>query len=728
VIVCTFITIRSIVYGTAYSQSIPHSVAFRTFHADDTEHHDLASFGMKLQNFDAESTIYYYNYPAHSDSIGLVNYDQVSGEFIVNISRFEDWNSGDLLKFNFVGDYDSELELILEKSSTSFTNGGDLVFGYDPHEIVVSELSPAVGSINISENDLIAFSVVAEEPMSNPITYVWFLNDSVVSISSSYSYQTDLESSGTHIVKLNLDNNYNSNSMVEYSWTVTVTDVDQDIVVNSLAPAEGSVTINEMEEINFAIDATDPDGNDLGYSWKMKKGTDDFVEQSTVATYDFTTDYASAGTYTVTLDLTDNFGTKKLKGSEELRGTKNSLSYFWTVTVDDVDQDIVVNSLAPAEGSVTINEMEEINFAIDATDPDGNDLGYSWKMKKGTDDFVEQSTIATYDFTTDYASAGTYIVTLDLTDNFGAKKLKGSEELRGTKNSLSYFWTVTVTDVDQDIVVNSLAPVEGAVTISEMEEINFAIDATDPDGNDLGYSWKMKKGEEAFVEQSTVATYDFTTDYASAGTYTVTLDLTDNFGAKKLEGSKELRGTKNSLSYFWTVTVADVSPLIPNNISISVNSSRKLLISWDEITDASYILYAGDDPYGEIGSWEIVQSALAINEYSTVLQVDDSMKFYRIASEYEGTFSEPSTVSGFIKYSIAENDYSLISIPFEQSQILASEFATYLDEEAVTDIESISLWNNSSDYWDQYIAGYEFDYSVSDGNSYLVYNILQNSV
>ena len=197
------------------------------------------------------------------------------------------------------------------------------------------------------------------------------------------------------------------------AWVYLEEVPDQEIVVNELMPVDFTQTIDETEAISFLIDAYDPDGNDLEYSWQV-----DAVEVSTDSTYDFETDYTSAGVYVVTLFVTDNYG------------TRNELNYTWDVTVNDVDQEIVVNEILPPEGDLEIDETETIEFSIDAYDPDGNDLEYSWQV-----DAVEVSTEASYYFETDYTSAGDYVVTLDVTDNFVSR------------NELNFLWNVTVNDV-----------------------------------------------------------------------------------------------------------------------------------------------------------------------------------------------------------------------------------------------------------------------------------------
>ena len=113
----------------------------------------------------------------------------------------------------------------------------------------------------------------------------------------------------------------------------------------------------------------------------------------------------------------------------------------WVFLEEVPDQEIVVNELLPVDFNQTIDETETISFLIDAYDPDGNDLEYSWQI-----DAVEVSTEASYDFETDYTSAGVYVVTLDVTDNFGSR------------NELNFLWNVTVNDVvgSGEIIIPSI--------------------------------------------------------------------------------------------------------------------------------------------------------------------------------------------------------------------------------------------------------------------------------
>ncbi|MCK5051884.1 MAG: PKD domain-containing protein [Candidatus Cloacimonetes bacterium] len=326
---------------------------------------------------------------------------------------------------------------------------------------------------------------------------------------------------------------------------------DAEIVTIEIIPTPGNVTINETESIDFSFSGYDPNGSDLEYSWEV-----DDVVVSNDCTYLFTTDVSSAGEYVITLDITDNFGISDTTDKIKQLGRKarprdsgrSAISFSWNVTVIDIDQNIVVNDLSFADYSggiwqtidQTIDEIDSLNFFISANDPDGNILEYNWEL-----DGAVVSSDSTYQFNTDYTSAGEYVVTLEVTDNFGTDRASQG----AYRNTLIYTWDIVVNDVDQSIVVIELVPPEGSITIDEEDVINFSIEAFDPDGNDLEYSWRVDG-----IEESTENTFIFITDENSAGDYVITLSVSDNYG------------TRDEQTFSWDIHVND-----------TVNSSSLLL-------------------------------------------------------------------------------------------------------------------------------------------------------
>ncbi|PID29096.1 MAG: hypothetical protein CR982_03895, partial [Candidatus Cloacimonadota bacterium] len=168
------------------------------------------------------------------------------------------------------------------------------------------------------------------------------------------------------------------------------------IVVTELLPEVGNtVVISEGDSTSFSIDASDPDGNELNYSWKL-----DSTEVSTISSYKYTPDYNSAGNHTLTLSVTDNYGTKI---------SRSNLSYSWNITVDNVNRAPSIVSQVPGYNFVVIDENQTLSFSIFATDSDNDSLSYSWFIN-GTDQGVNYSSLYT-NFT-----VGEYIVKAIVTD------------------------------------------------------------------------------------------------------------------------------------------------------------------------------------------------------------------------------------------------------------------------------------------------------------------------
>jgi len=230
---------------------------------------------------------------------------------------------------------------------------------------------------------------------------------------------------------------------------VTVNNVNDAPVIIEFDPSASSITINETEMQTFLVIATDIDSEILAYQWFV----DDIMQvDQTVSTYTYESDYYSAGTYLIKCIVDDGISEREGKVSKIDKSVESamnkeesraSVSQEWELIVIDSDQSVVVNELVPDVGTIIIDEGEIINFSVDAFDPDGNDLEYSWQI-----DGVEQSIEATYDFITDENSAGEYEITLNVTDNFGEGE---------SRDAIYYAWNVVVENVlDSGIVLTPL--------------------------------------------------------------------------------------------------------------------------------------------------------------------------------------------------------------------------------------------------------------------------------
>ena len=244
------------------------------------------------------------------------------------------------------------------------------------------------------------------------------------------------------------------------------------------AAATGAPTPNVKPIVQFTATRTglaasfsssgtsDPDGTIASYAWTFGDG-----DTSTAANPSHT--YAAAGTYSVSLTVTDDDG-----GSTTL--TKQ----------------VAVSTPPVADFTTSVNGTQLAVDATGSTDDQGV-TSYAWTFGDGG-----TGTGVTANRT--YAAGGTYDVTLTVTD--------------ATGNTATRTRQVT-------IVAPNAAPKATAVVTANGLTINAnGSSSTDSDGTIASYAWTFGDGGT-----SSLANASHT--YAAAGTYTVTLTVTDDDGA-----------------------------------------------------------------------------------------------------------------------------------------------------------------------------------------------------
>jgi PKD repeat protein len=223
-----------------------------------------------------------------------------------------------------------------------------------------------------------------------------------------------------------------------------------------------------------ATGSTDVDGTITGYAWDFGDGVQASGQTQAHA-------YAEAGTYTVTLTVTDD------------RGTTNR-------TQQDVTVKAAPANLAP--NAVVTATATDLTAKLDGSasaDADGQVAAYAW-------DFGDGSTGTGPTPTHAYAVGGTYTVTLTVTDDKG---------LTGTASTQV---TVVAPPVNREPT---------AIIASTTTDLVANLDgraSSDPDGTIASYAWEFGDG-------TTGAGPSIAHPYAKAGTYQVALTVTDDKGA-----------------------------------------------------------------------------------------------------------------------------------------------------------------------------------------------------
>jgi PKD repeat protein len=286
-------------------------------------------------------------------------------------------------------------------------------------------------------------------------------NNTGTGASPSHTYATP----GTYPVILTVtDNNGATNS------------VSHDVTVTNFAPVAGFTATTSNYTANLTSTSTDSDGTIASHAW-------DFGEPSsgsntgTGASASHT--YAAPGTYTVTLTVTDNDG-----------------------AVNTISHDVAVSNLAPIADFTSSHQDLTATMTSTSTDPDGTIVSYLWTFPDGT----STDTNPVHPF----AAAGTYPVSLTVTDNQGA--------------------TGTVT---HDVVVTdpppNVGPTASYTSAISYTTVNFTSTSTDSDGTIVNTSWDF--GDPTSGTNNTATGVSPQHVFTAAGTYAVTITTTDDDGA-----------------------------------------------------------------------------------------------------------------------------------------------------------------------------------------------------
>ncbi|WP_144393877.1 S8 family serine peptidase [Pleionea sediminis] len=186
---------------------------------------------------------------------------------------------------------------------------------------------------------------------------------------------------------------------------------------NQPPSADFSYSVSGLS-VSFTDGSSDSDGNVSSWSWDFGDGNSSSDENPSHT-------YASAGSYTVTLTVEDDDGaTDRIAQS---------------VTVEDNTPD---NQAPSADFTSSARDLS-VQFQDQSDDRDGNVVGWAW-------DFGDGNTSSDQNPVHDYANAGTYTVTLTVTDDDGAtnstsQQIEVTEAPAGDLSldaSVSSFWFI----------------------------------------------------------------------------------------------------------------------------------------------------------------------------------------------------------------------------------------------------------------------------------------------
>lgn len=297
----------------------------------------------------------------------------------------------------------------------------------------------------------------------------------------------------------------------ETTQSFTVTVINANPTLSTITGGGGMIGAS----LSYSASATDPGGDNLTYEWNFGDGT---AKDTGINKTNVTHTYTAAGTYTITLKVTDSDG-----GS--VTQTK-----FVTITT--------ASNTAPRFVSVpqtTANEGSTYSYLIAATDADGNAMTITAPTKPSWITLTNTGA-GTATLSATSAIQGTFPIILEVSD--------------GTALDRQVF----------DLVVSNLPPrilnLTGTFSGLAGQSLAFMSVASDPGNDNITYTWNF--GDNT-PQQSGATLKDVSHIYASAGTYTLKLIVTDSDGATVTETRQvTIGGATNAPPVFTSVALSTI--------------------------------------------------------------------------------------------------------------------------------------------------------------------------
>lgn len=224
----------------------------------------------------------------------------------------------------------------------------------DNNPFIVS-FSPSNLNPTLTENSTLNFSVNASDTDDALLNFSWFLDNKLNSSNPvNFSYSPGFDENGTRALNVTIKDSFSN--QVSMKWTITVTNINRQPVLDSISNKLGSKSIN----LSFNITATDLDNDTLTFSSNISAITISKINNS-IATISWKPTNKDIGIQTVNFSVSDGF----LFDSKVISITIN----FTNNTAPNIISSPVT----------TGREKEKYSYDVDAVDGDNDVLSFSLK-------------------------------------------------------------------------------------------------------------------------------------------------------------------------------------------------------------------------------------------------------------------------------------------------------------------------------------------------------------
>lgn len=425
--------------------------------------------------------------------------------------------------------------------------------------------APADGS-SYTEEDIIDFTGSASDPEDGDLSesLAW-ASDLDGAIGNGSSVSTSALSVGVHTITATATDSGGRTGSDSITVSVTLPD-------GTIPPtADFSVSTSGLTA-SFTDTSTDPDGSIAAWDW-------DFGDGNVSSAQNPSHSYAGDGTYTVTLTVTDNDGVS-----------------------DSVNKDVAVAANKPPVSSFSVDRdpcgsdwfRNECEFTDTSSDENGEVVDWNWDFGGGS---VTGGIIGgpghklLVKFPSDGANPET--VSLTVTDDDGA-----------THSWSKQIW---ISHPDNAVPTASFDVATSGLTA------DFTDGSTDSDGTVTAWAWDFGDGATSTEQNPSHA-------YAAGGTYTVTLQVTDDGGSQSRPTSQDVTVSGSNEPPAVTITAPAGGGTFAAGESVAFAGAAED----PEDGDVSASLVWTSDIDGQIGTGGSFSASLTAGSHTVTATAEDA--------------------------------------------------------------------------------------------------------
>lgn len=357
-----------------------------------------------------------------------------------------------------------------------------------------------IGNQGVNEGDALVLNVSASDPDGDGLV----LSGTNLPPGSSFADNTDgtgtfswtpsFGQTGGFDVTFSVTDDGTPPANASETLTISVGDVNRAPTITPI----GNQAIDEGSALQITVMASDPDGDALTLQASgLPQGASFSDAGNGSGSFAWTPGFGQSGNHTVAFMAMDN-GTPVLNATEAI-----------TITVGNVNRPPVLGAI----GDRSVNEGALLQFALNATDPDGDMLALQLAGAPAGAAIQDNGDgSGTFAWTPGFGEAGNYAISILVTDD-GSPVAQDQEAI-----------TITVGDVNRP---PSLAPI-GNRAGNTNQLLTFQVSAMDPDGDTVACSVTGAPAGSSFTDNGDgTGLFSWTPGAGDVGSYMLTFTATD---------------------------------------------------------------------------------------------------------------------------------------------------------------------------------------------------------